>query len=144
MVFVDLPVADLDRATAFYEGLGWRIEPHCADEDAACVVVSDAISLMILRREHFQAFTTKQGAGSATTAQVLVAISQPSREAVAEIAAKALAAGGTEAREAQDHGFMVQHAVQDPDGIVLEFLWMDPRAAEQEPEAFIAEQGYEV
>ncbi len=143
MIFVNLPVSDLDRSKGFFEALGWRINPLFTDENAACVVVSDEIMLMILRREYFQTFTSKEVADPATTAQVLLAISQPSREAVADIAAKALAAGGSEAREAQDYGFMVQHAVQDPDGNVLEFMWMDPRAAEQGPEAFLAEGGQE-
>jgi predicted lactoylglutathione lyase len=141
MIFVNLPVADLDRSKAFYEALGWSINPLFTDENAACVVVSDEIMLMILRRDYFQTFTSKQVADPATTAQVLIAISRDSREEVAEIAAKALAAGGSEAREAQDYGFMVQHAIQDPDGNVLEFLWMDPKAAEQGPEAFMAEGG---
>ena len=141
MIFVNLPVTDLDRSKAFYEGLGWSINPLFTDENAACVVVSDTIALMILRRDYFQTFTTKQVADTSTTAQTLIALSQPSREAVAEIAAKALAAGGSEAREAQDYGFMVQHAVEDPDGNILEFMWMEPKAAEQGPEAFMAEGG---
>ncbi|WP_172802372.1 VOC family protein [Agrococcus jejuensis] len=143
MIFVNLPVTDLDRSKAFYEALGWSINPLFTDENAACVVVSDEIYLMVLRRDYFQTFTTKQVADPATTAQALLAISQPSREAVADIAGKALAAGGSQAREPQDYGFMVQHAVQDPDGNVFEFMWMDPKAAEQGPEAYMAEGGQE-
>lgn len=141
MIFVNLPVSDLDRSKAFYEALGWDINPLFTDENAACVVVSDEIMLMILQRDYFQTFTTKQVADPSTTAQALIAISRESREDVADIAAKALAAGGSEAREAQDYGFMVQHAIEDPDGNVFEFMWMDPKAAEQGPEAFMAEGG---
>lgn len=141
VIFVNLPVSDLDRSKAFYEALGWDINPLFTDENAACVVVSDEIMLMILQRDYFQTFTTKQVADPSTTAQALIAISRESREDVADIAAKALAAGGSEAREAQDYGFMVQHAIEDPDGNVFEFMWMDPKAAEQGPEAFMAEGG---
>ena len=31
-IFVNLPTADLDRAKAFYSGLGWKINPHFTDE----------------------------------------------------------------------------------------------------------------
>lgn len=140
-VFVNLPVTDLDRAKAFYEGLGWSINPLFTDENAACVVVSDTIAFMILRREYFQTFTSKPIGDPSTTASVAVAISRDSREAVAEIADAAVASGGTRSREAQDYGFMVQQQVEDPDGNILEFLWMDPKAAEQGPEAFMAEGG---
>ncbi|MFC7430687.1 MULTISPECIES: VOC family protein [unclassified Agrococcus] len=141
MIFVNLPVRDLDRSKAFYEALGWSINPLFTDEKAACVVISDEIMLMILRRDYFQTFTSKEVADPATTAQALLAISRESREDVADVAAKALAAGGSEAREAQDYGFMVQHAIEDPDGNVLEFMWMDPKAAEQGPGAYAAEGG---
>lgn len=143
MIFVNLPVTDLDRAKAFYEALGWSINPLFTDENAACVVVSDSIFVMILRREYFQTFTAKPIGDPSATAQVAVAISRDSREAVAEIADAAVAAGGTRSREPQDYGFMVQQQVEDPDGNILEFLWMDPKAAEQGPEAFLAAGGHE-
>ena len=141
MIFVNLPVTDLDRSKAFYEALGWSINPMFTDENAACVVISDTIMLMILRRDFFQTFTSKEVADPRTTAQALIALSRDSREAVAEIAATALASGGSESRPAQDYGFMVQHAIEDPDGNVLEFMWMDPKAAEQGPEAWATQGG---
>jgi predicted lactoylglutathione lyase len=140
-VFVNLPVTDLERSKAFYTALGWTINPLFTDENAACVVVSDSIYLMILTREYFQTFTTKQVADPSATAQVAVAFASESREAAAALADAALAAGGTRAGEPQDYGFMVQHSMEDPDGHVIEFMWMDPKAAEQGPEAFMAEQG---
>ena len=51
-----------------------------------------------------------------------------------------LANGGSEPRPAQDYGFMYSRDLEDPDGNSLEFLYMDPAAAEQGPEAYMAEQ----
>jgi predicted lactoylglutathione lyase len=39
---------------------------------------------------------------------------------------KAVAAGGTHAMPAQDHGFMYGHSFYDLDGHHWEVLWMDP------------------
>ena len=41
----------------------------------------------------------------------------------------------------QDYGFMYNRDLEDPDGNILEFLYMDPKAAEQGPESYMAEQG---
>ena len=70
-----------------------------------------------------------------------IALTRDSREAVDEVLAKGLAAGGSEPREAQDYGFMYSRDLEDPDGNILWFLFMEPAAAEKGPEAYLAEQG---
>jgi predicted lactoylglutathione lyase len=142
-VFVNLPTADLERAKAFYTDLGCEINPLFTDENAACIVWSEDVFFMVLTREFFGTFTTKQVADAKTTAQVLVAFSRDSRDDVDAIVASGLAAGGTEPRDPQDYGFMYSRALEDPDGNIVEFIYMDPAAAEQGPEAFMAEQGSE-
>ena len=58
MMFVNLPVTDLERAKAFYEALGFSINPLFTDHNAACVVVEDGHDyFMILKRDFFQTFT---------------------------------------------------------------------------------------
>ncbi len=75
------------------------------------------------------------------SAQVLVALSRDSRDAVDAIVSAGLAADGTEPKDAQDYGFMYSRDLEDPDGNVLEFMYMSEEAAEQGPEAYMAEQG---
>ena len=142
-VFVNLPTADLERSKAFYTALGCDINPLFTDENAACIVWSDDVFFMVLTREYFGTFTDKQVVDAKSAAQVLVALSRDSREDVDDVLTKGLAAGGAEPRDAQDYGFMYSRDLEDPDGNVLEFLFMDPAAAEQGPEAFMAEQGAE-
>lgn len=60
---------------------------------------------------------------------MLICLSTESREEVDALVAKALAAGGTTYKEAQDYGFMYGHAYQDLDGHIWELMWMDPNAA---------------
>ena len=140
-VFVNLPTADLERSKAFYTALGCEINPLFSDENAACIVWSDDIFFMVLTREYFGTFTDKQVVDAKSSAQVLVAISRESRDDVDAVLSAGLAAGGTEPKDAQDYGFMYSRDLEDPDGNVLEFLYMSEQAAEQGPDAYMAEQG---
>lgn len=140
-IFVNIPTGDLERSKAFYVSLGATINPLFTDENAACIVWDESIYFMVLTREYFATFTDKQVADTATTAQALIALSRDSRDEVDTVLAAGLANGGTEPRDAQDYGFMYSRDLEDPDGNILEFLYMDPQAAEQGPEAYLAEQG---
>jgi len=94
----------------------------------------------VLKREFFATFTDKQVADPATTAQMQVAFTRDSREEVDAAAEAGLAAGGSEPRPAQDLGFMYSRDLEDPDGNVVAFIYMVPEAAEQGPEAYLAQQ----
>jgi len=56
--------------------------------------------------------------------EVLVCLSCSSDREVKDLVAKAAKAGGKPFREAQDHGFMYQHAFEDPDGHIRELVRM--------------------
>jgi predicted lactoylglutathione lyase len=129
LIFVNLPVADLPRAMAFYEAIGATNNPQFTDETAACMVLSDTIHVMLLTHDKFRQFTPKQVADAHEVSEVLIAISEDSRDGVDAITEKALAAGGREARGAQDFGFMYSRSFEDPDGHIWEPLWMDVEAA---------------
>lgn len=140
-LFVNLPTTDLERAKAFYTGLGWTINENFTDENAACVVIDEHLYLMVLTRDFFATFTDKPIADPRTSLQVETAFSRESREEVDAILDRALAAGGAEPRPPQDYGFMYARDFEDPDGNLFSALWMHPMAAEQGPEAFMAQQG---
>jgi len=129
LIFVNLPVADLAAARAFYEAIGAANNPMFTDETAACMVFSDVIHVMLLTHEKFAQFTPKRIANARETSEVLICISADSREEVDDITEKALAAGGAEPREKQDHGFMYSRSFEDPDGHIWEPMWMDMEAA---------------
>ena len=140
-MFVNLPVTDLERAKAFYTAVGFTINPKFTDHNAACVVVEEDHSyFMILTREFFQTFTQKPIGDPAVNPSVSTAIFLDSRDAVDATVEKGLAGGGSEPQPASDYGFMYQRQLNDPDGNILEFGYMDPVAAEQGPEAFMAQQ----
>ncbi|MFP3467383.1 VOC family protein [Leifsonia sp. SIMBA_070] len=140
-IFVNIPTADLDRSKAFYEALGYSINPLFTDENAACVVLSDTIYFMVQTREFYATFTDKQIIDPHAQAGASIALSADSREDVDAIVARGIEAGGNEPRPAQDYGFMYSRDLEDPDGNNLSFLWMVPEAAERGPEAYMTEQG---
>ena len=140
-MFVNLPVTDLERAKAFYTALGFTINPLFSDHNAACVVVEDGHSyFMLLVREYFQTFTDRPIADPATTLLTATAIFLETREAVDTAVTAGLAAGGTEAQAAADYGFMYQRQLTDPDGHLLEFGYMNPDAAQPDPEDVTSQQ----
>ena len=129
MIFVNLPVADLPAAKAFYEAIGATNNPMFTDETAACMVFSDVIHVMLLTHDKFAQFTPKKIADASATSEVLLCVSADSRDAVDDITDKALAAGGRETREKQDYGFMYGRSFEDLDGHIWEVMWMDVEAA---------------
>ncbi|HEV2638668.1 MAG TPA: VOC family protein [Actinocrinis sp.] len=141
MMFVSLPVTDLDRAKAFYSALGFTLNPLFTDHNAACVLVEeDHNAFMLLTREYFQTFTELPIGDPAVNPSVSTGIFFDSREEVDRVVAAGLAAGGREPRPATDYGFMYQRQLNDPDGNILEFGHMDPAAAQQGPDAYLNQQ----
>ena len=95
---------------------------------------------MVLLREYFQTFTELPLGDPAVSPSVSTAIFLDSREAVDKTLTDGIAAGGSAPKPAPDYGFMYQRQLNDPDGNILEFGWMDPVAAAQGPEAFANQQ----
>ena len=125
-IFVNLPVKDLDRSKAYFAGLGYTFNSQFTDETAACMVISENIFAMLITHARFADFTVKAIADANKTTEVLVALSCESREEVAKIADAAMAAGATEAKPPQDYGFMTVRSLNDLDGHIWEYMWMDP------------------
>ncbi|KUL26161.1 VOC family protein [Streptomyces regalis] len=130
MIFLNLPVNDLDASKKFFTELGYSINPQFSDANAASVVISDTIVAMLLTKPFYSTFTKKEIADATTTSEVLICLSAESREQVDELVEKAVAAGGTASDQVQDPGFMYGRAFDDLDGHTWEVVWMDPSAIE--------------
>ena len=101
MIFVNLPVADLDAAKAFYARLGFVNEPKFTDETAAAMQWSDAIAVMLLTRAKWQTFTTRP-IPDKSSSEVMLAISLDSKAEVDRITDLAGAEGEFAIRRAGD------------------------------------------
>src|SRR3954463_13832112 len=93
MIFVNLPVSDLPRATAFYESIGAVKNEQFCDGTASCMVFSETIHAMLLTHDKFRQCTPKAAADARTTSEVLICISAESRDAVAAMVEKASSGG---------------------------------------------------
>jgi predicted lactoylglutathione lyase len=130
LIFVNLPVNDLARATAFYQAIGATKNEQFCDETASCMVLSETIHAMLLTHDKFRQFTPKKIADAKTSSEVLICISADSRDAVDDTVGKANAAGGAaDPCPKQDYGFMYGRSFEDPDGHIWEVMWMDVEAA---------------
>lgn len=131
MIFVNLPVADVEKATAFYEAIGFEKNPMFSNEQASAMVWSDTINVMLLDKAFYATFTAKPIGDAHQTSSVLLCLSRDSRAEVDAITDTAIAAGGRETRDPQDMGFMYGRAFEDLDGHTYEPMFMDMDAAAQ-------------
>lgn len=128
MIFVNLPVTDLDASIAFYKALGFERNPQFSDDTAACMVWSETIHAMLLTHAKWRTFTQRPIPPSGSS-EVMLALALDQRDDVDAMNQAAMANGGkADVNPAQDLGFMCSRALADPDGHVWEAFWMDPNA----------------
>jgi uncharacterized protein len=115
-VFINLPVADLPRSVAFFKALGFSSNPQFSDDSGACIIVSEAIYVMLATHARFREFTPKAVCDTSKAVEVLLNLKCESRHEVDSLVAKALAAGGSTYDKPEDLGFMYSHSFVDLDG----------------------------
>lgn len=126
MIFINLPVTDLPRSVAFYEGVGATRNAQFSNDAAAMMVLSDTIHVMLLTHPFFATFTARRIADAHDSAQMLLCLSEDSRGGVDALVDRAASAGGKlDPTPTQDHGFMYGRSFEDPDGHIWEVMWMD-------------------
>ncbi|MFN3513704.1 MAG: VOC family protein [Phenylobacterium sp.] len=135
MIFVNLPVQDLEASKRFFGALGFQFNPQFSDDNAACMIVDENIFVMLLARDYFRTFITGDISDPARGVEVLTALSADSRAEVDDILAKALAAGGKPWKPILDMGPMYGCSFQDLDGHVWEVMYMDQAALAEAPQA---------
>ncbi|QDU40468.1 Glyoxalase-like domain protein [Maioricimonas rarisocia] len=131
-IFVNLPVQDLQKSIAFFEELGFSVNPQFTDETAACIVISEEIYAMLLTHPRFSDFTPHPISDATTQTEVLIAVSCENREEVDDLTARACKAEGAAVGDPTDYGFMYSRSIHDLDGHIWELVWMDPAQMPQE------------
>lgn len=129
LLFVHLPVRDLDASKAFFASLGFAFDAKFTNDSAACMLISEQACVMLVARARFADFTTRPVADARTSTEALLCLSAPSREAVDTFADAALRAGASPGGQPQDHGFMYGRDFTDLDGHLWSVIWMSPEAA---------------
>ena len=128
MLFVNLPVKNLQRSVDFFTQLGFEFNAQFTDENATSMVINDQATVMLLVEDFFQTFTDRRVADATSATEVLVAFSVSEKSQVDTVVEAALASGGSPHKDKKDEGFMYEWSFCDPDGHVWEVMWMDPAA----------------
>ncbi len=128
MIFVSLPVTDLQASIRFYKALGFEQNPQFSDESSACMVWSKAISVMLLTHAKWRSFTQRPFPAAGSCA-LMLSLVMDSREAVDAMNRAAANHGGqADVNPVDDLGFMYTRDLADADGHMWAALWMDPAA----------------
>lgn len=125
MIFVNLPVQDLESSKSFYTALGFENNPVFSDETAACMVLNASFAVMLISHPRWREFTTRPIPPEGSS-EVMIAMPRESRAAVdalLEIAEKH--GGSADVNPTQDLGFMYNRSLTDLDGHIWEVFWMD-------------------
>ncbi|AUC10696.1 MULTISPECIES: VOC family protein [Agrobacterium] len=127
MIFVNLPVKNIETSRAFFTTLGFTFNPEYSDDRTLCMIVEENIFVMLLQEERFRDFINGDIADAKRSTEVLTCLSAGSREEIDRMIEAALASGGSRWKPVQDHGFMYAGSFQDPDGHVWELVHMAPQ-----------------
>jgi uncharacterized protein len=128
MIFINLPVSDLNATKRFFGALGFSFNPEFSDDSCAAMIVEENIYAMLQLQARFKEFITQPVSDAFQTTETITCLSASSRAEVDDTLAKALAAGARPWKPVIDLGFMYGCSFQDPDGHVWEFVYMDPNA----------------
>jgi predicted lactoylglutathione lyase len=130
-LFISFPVESVERSSAFYSALGWKLNPEYSSEGGACFDLDGNASIMAVSRDVYASVGgTEDLVGAAgAPSPVTVSWAMDSQEAVDELLVKAEAAGariGT----IDDYGFMYQRQFDDPDGYHYSPFFVRPEGSE--------------
>lgn len=114
-IYISLPIADLARSMAFFTALGYTFDPQSTTDATACIAINPTTTVMLMTHAKFRELTPRAACDTSKHAEVLFSLTCASREEVDELAAKAVAAGGT-MDTPEDFGFMYTHGFTDIDG----------------------------
>ncbi len=129
-LFITCPVASVERASAFYEALGWPQNPDHSGDGVACFAIGNARAeqfVMLVSRDSYASVggTEDLIGGPGTPSKVTVSFDLGSQEEVDALVERARAAGGR-IGDTDDYPFMYQRQFDDPDGYHYSPFWMKP------------------
>jgi len=125
MIFVNLPVTDLRASRDFYTALGFSVNEAFSDDQAAAIVVSETIVVMLVSRARFAEFVTGPVGDPRDGPTAITCLNAESPEEVDRLVGAALASGGSPWLPKMEDGPMYGHSFADPDGHVWEVIHMD-------------------
>ncbi len=95
-LFITCPVADVERATAFYTALGWTLNTEMSDHNVSCFAIAPDQYVMLGSHQMYASVGGSEDlvGGPDTPSKLTVSFDLDSREPVDAIVERAGAAGG--------------------------------------------------
>lgn len=127
MVFINLPVQDIKRATSFYEALGFSKNEGFSNETSSGMMWNETIWVMLSEYAFYEQFLNgRKIADTQKTNAALIAFSFDTPEGARDFAKAAEANGGQsfQVEMGIPEEEMLGFEVLDPDGNQLESVWM--------------------
>ena len=130
-VIFNLAVKDVEKSKAFFSSLGFSFNPQFSNERAAMMVIEEgSIQAMLTAEDFFKSLTGKPVVQAKEANEIVICLTCDSREEVASLVEKAVAAGGRTPHPLEDEGFMVSQGFEDLDGHLWNLVWMNPQASQ--------------
>lgn len=126
-IWINLPVKDIGRSTAFYKALGFTQTPHGNSEASVGFMFGDNnFVIMMFLEQVFRSIVQTEIADTRINTEMLISIDAESREEVDALAQALSDAGGTVfSTPAESQGYMYGCGFADPDGHRWNILYMD-------------------
>ncbi len=129
-VFINLITKDLTKSTEFYKAIGFIKNDQFSNENASSMMWGDSIFFMLLTEDFAKNFNdNKLFVDQKKTVSALYALSLESKEEVDIFCKNASNSGGrvysNKYNEEVAGEFMYSYEVEDPDGYILEPVFMD-------------------
>lgn len=134
-IYINLIVKDLEKATRFYEEIGFVKNPMFSNEEATGLAWSEEIIIMLLSQDFAKKFTDgKEIADPKKSVSAMYCISFDSKEGVDDFVKKVETAGGRVYKNQynEQYDFMYTFEVEDLDGYIWEPAFMDMSKFPQE------------
>jgi predicted lactoylglutathione lyase len=144
MLFLNIPVSDLQAAITFYTSLGFVQNKTFSDENAAMVSIpmdlhldspdskaahTSPLKVMLLSHPFYKGFlpADREMADPTKVSHALLCISIATKKKLDNFVEKAGSLGAkVDVCKVQDHGWMYGRSFADLDGHIWELTWMEP------------------
>lgn len=127
-IWLNIPVKNVTRSKEFFKSLGFSFNEHPGNTEtmAGLMVGSKNVIVMLVEEQQFRQFAGIDIADTGKCSEILISIDAESRVEVDQMAAKAVAAGGSVfGKPSEIQGWMYGCGFSDLDGHRWNVLYMD-------------------
>jgi len=124
-LFINLPVADLEKSVTFYLSLGFTLNPLFTGKDQKCMIWSDSIYLMLQSIHFFNSYLEKPLVDATKFQTPSHTLPVENINSVNEMIENGIKAGGVEPVPALSENFMYLRSIQDLDGYLWGIMYLD-------------------